>query len=186
MATIGGWPIPCCAGSSSFTSCVISNDLHSRLRKCQTFLLFFFSWGSMLNSSWVWQRTERWVSTGRRADLNHCRTGGSTFIRCCHYSLPAIWQMALWDIGFYGRSSFISNFFSHLMRSSRSSQIHFAVWILIEHCSLSSAHPSLPLVFSVSLLCSLPPALSFFFFSLPTSTASLLTLNGFLLSAHVL
>lgn len=39
--------------------------------------------------------------------------------------------MALWDIGFYGRSSFISNFFSHLMRSSRSSQIQFAVWILI-------------------------------------------------------
>lgn len=65
---------------------------------------------------------------------------GSTFISCCHYSPATLWQMALWDIGFYGRSSFISNFFSHLMRSSRSSQIQFAVWILIGLCSLSFSH----------------------------------------------
>lgn len=64
----------------------------------------------------------------------------STFISCCHYSPAAPWQMALWDIGFYGRSSFISNFFSHLMRSSRSSQIQFAVWILIGLCTPSIFH----------------------------------------------
>lgn len=38
---------------------------------------------------------------------------------------PLLWQMALWDIGFYGRSSFISHFLRHLKRSSQSSQIHF-------------------------------------------------------------
>lgn len=96
---------------------------------------------------------------------------GSTFISRCHYSPAVVWQMALWDIGFYGRSSFISNFFSHLMRSSRSSQIHFAVWILIGLFSLA---------LSPSSSCPVSIALSF---SLPTSTASLLRLNGLLLLA---
>lgn len=75
---------------------------------------------------------------------------GSTFISRCHYSPAAVWQMALWDIGFYGRSSFISNFFSHLMRSSHSSQIHFAVWILIGLCTPSFSHPPPPLYHSLS------------------------------------
>lgn len=80
----------------------------------------------------------------------------STFINRCHYSPAAVWQMALWEIGFYGRSSFISNFSSHLMRSSRSSQIHFAVWILIGLCTLSILFPalaSLPFSFFLNMHC---------------------------------
>lgn len=78
---------------------------------------------------------------------------GSTFISRCHYSPAGVWQMALWDIGFYGRSSFISNFFSHLMRSSRSSQIHFAVWILIGRCAPSFSYPLSFSLFFTDIYC---------------------------------
>lgn len=77
------------------------------------------------------QGTESARGGGRGSDLNRCRTRAQLSLAVVIIPPAAPWQMALWDIGFYGRSSFISNFFSHLMRSSRSSQIQFAVWILI-------------------------------------------------------
>lgn len=79
-----------------------------------------------------WVRvTESARGGGCGSDLNRCRTRAQLSLAVVIIPPAAPWQMALWDIGFYGRSSFISNFFSHLMRSSRSSQIQFAVWILI-------------------------------------------------------
>lgn len=111
---------------------------------------------------WIEDRTlsQHSMAAAARSWFKPSPNQGSTFISRCHYSPAAVWQMALWDIEFYGRSSFISNFFSHLMRSSRSSQIHFAVWILIG------------LALSLSFSLSLPLSLS-----VPTSTASLLRLN---------
>lgn len=101
---------------------------------------------------WVGMKTGHWVSTEQQpqhgSDLNRCRTRAQLSLAVVIIPPAAPWQMALWDIGFYGRSSFISNFFSHLMRSSRSSQIQFAVWILIglRAGTLSPPHSlSLPL-----------------------------------------
>lgn len=104
------------------------------------------------STRWVGVKTGHWVSTERQpqrgSDLNRCRTRAQLSLAVVIIPPAAPWQMALWDIGFYGRSSFISNFFSHLMRSSRSSQIQFAVWILIglRTGTLSPPHSlSLPL-----------------------------------------
>lgn len=127
----------------------------------------------LLRSAGVWDQPVwtrgHWVSSQTAAARSWFKPPSnqdSTFISRCHYSPAALWQMALWDIGFYGRSSFISNFFSHLMRSSRSSQIQFAVWILIGLCTPPIFH-LLVLYHSLSL-------------TLPTSTARLRGINGLL------
>lgn len=116
------------------------------LRVCCTFVVWQQAGGKIKDRALSQQRE---AAAAARSWFKPLPNQGSTFISRCHYSPAALWQMALWDIGFYGRSSFISNFFSHLMRSSRSSQIQFAVWILIELCTLPLSPPcslSLPLL----------------------------------------
>lgn len=120
----------------------------------QGFCCAFVVWqqaGGRIKDRALSQHSEAAAAAAARSWFKPLPNQGSTFISRCHYSPAALWQMALWDIGFYGRSSFISNFFSHLMRRSRSSQIQFAVWILIELRTLPLSPPcslSLPLLFA--------------------------------------